>query len=222
MTRRLRVHWREGKAVDALLQVGENALGILLAHGAGAPQRHPFMTGMRRRLAGLGLTVMTFDYPYAAEGRKAPDRPAVLLDCHRAALDRLRDYADRVVLAGKSMGGRLASELAATSPAGLAGLVVYGYPLVSPSSPEPRDTSHLARVAAPMLFLSGDRDRLAPLPVLRQVERAHRSLTLVVIEGADHSFRVPKSSGLDVDGVLDRLAADTGRWLEAQTAGGGT
>jgi len=206
VTRRLRIEWDGDRKVDALLEVGSGP-GILLAHGAGAPQRHPFMVGMRRRLASAGLTVMTFDYPYTAEGRKAPDRMPRLLQCHRAALARLREYSPEVVLTGKSMGGRMASHLAAERPEGAAGLIVYGYPLVSPSSGEDRDTAHFADIAVPVLLLSGDRDRLGPVAALRRLAAGPR-VTLEIVEGADHSFRHER--------FLDVLAGATVDWLGRQ------
>jgi hypothetical protein len=204
VTRRLRIQWDQGRKVDALLEVGSGP-GVLLAHGAGAPQRHPFMVGMRRRLAAADLTVMTFDYPYAAEGRKAPDRMPRLLQCHRAALARLTEYSSAVVLAGKSMGGRMASHLAAEQPASAVGLLVYGYPLVSPSSGEERDTEHFDEITVPALLLSGDRDRLGPVPALRRLERRSPGVTLEIVEGADHSFRHGR--------FLDVLAGATVDWL---------
>ena len=207
MTRRLRIEWEAGRKVDALLELGSGP-GVLFAHGAGAPQRHPFMVGMRRRLAAAGVTVMTFDYPYTAEGRRAPDRMPRLLQSHRAALARLLEYAPEAILAGKSMGGRMASHLAAERPDGVVGLVVYGYPLVSPSTGEERDTGHFADIAAPALLLSGDRDRLAPVPALRRLARRRPSVTLEIVEGADHSFRRER--------FLDDLAAATLVWLGDQ------
>jgi len=214
VTRRLRVEWAPGRKVDALLDVaGPGHPAILLASGAGAGQRHPFMAGMRRRLYGGGLTVMTFDYPYADEGRRAPDRMLVLLACHEAARDRLAEYSAKLVLAGKSMGGRMATHVAAegTTPAGV---VVYGYPLQPPGAREPRDTSHLARIEAPVLLISGERDRMGPAPLLEQIASVE-GMRLERVPLADHGFRVPRSSGLEPDQVLDDLASRTLSWMEA-------
>ncbi|MCB2222616.1 MAG: dienelactone hydrolase family protein [Actinobacteria bacterium] len=214
MARRLRVEWSKGRKVTADLAVPGDPRGpaVLLAHGAGAGRRHPFMAGLVARLVAAGHPTMVFDYPYMEEGRRAPDRMPALLACHRAAHDRLAAYGWPVVLAGKSMGGRMASHLAA-GLAGPAGLAVYGYPLVSPSSGAVRDTAHLRETGVPMLFLSGSRDRLAPMGLLRPVVESLPSATLEVVEGAGHSFEVPARSGLTFDGVLDRLAAVTAAWL---------
>ncbi len=216
-TRRLRVEWRPGRKVTALLRgpAAAGRIGVLLAHGAGAGQRHPFMAGMRNRLAGAGIPTMTFDYPYVEAGRRAPDRAELLLECHRAALKRLRGQVDRVVLAGKSMGGRMASHLAAAGER-CDGLILLGYPLVPVGKTEPRPTDHLGDIEAPMLFLSGSRDRLAPLALLEPVVAALKTAELVVVPDGDHSFRVPKRTGLGDEDILDRLAARAAEWISAR------
>ena len=214
MTRTLRIEWHPGRKVTARLAVPRRPAGaaVLLAHGAGAGQSHPFLSGLRSRLAAAGHPTLTFDYPYVEESRKAPDRAPRLLACHRAALCRLQGYGWPVVLAGKSMGGRMASHLAVEEKSPI-GLVFYGYPLVSPSSGAVRPTGHLAETGMRMLFLSGSRDRLAPLDELRPVVRSVRGATLEVVEGADHSFKVPKRIGTTEEEVLDRLAEATVRWI---------
>jgi predicted alpha/beta-hydrolase family hydrolase len=217
VTRRLRIAWRPGRKVTGDLAVPAEASGpaILLAHGAGAGRRHPFVTGLRDRLAGAGHPVLAFDYPYMAAGRRAPDRLPVLLECHRAAAARLAAYGWGVVLAGKSMGGRVASHLA-VGESDASALVFYGYPLVSPSTGAPRPTGHLDDAGIPMLFFSGSRDRLAPLDQLRRVVGRIPGASLQVIEDAGHSFAVPKRTGLTLDDVLDRLAAATTGWLRTR------
>ena len=183
--------------------------GVVLAPGAGAGQSHPFIQGLRSRLAGIGLPVTTFDYPYMAEGRRAPDRLPALVACHEEVARRVQGEAGSVVLAGKSMGGRVGSHLEGfdASPR-----VFLGYPLVAPGKSEPRDTSHLDRLTGPMLFVQGERDRLAPLEQIGAVaDRVGGDL--VVVEGADHSYRVPRSLGVDPEAMLDRLAGIVAEWL---------
>ena len=187
---------------------------VLLAPGAGAGQDHQFLAGTRDRLAAAGHLVLTFDYPYREAGRRAPDRPDVLMACHRAALERLRRYEARVVLAGKSMGGRVGGHLAASGEAP-DGLVFLGYPLVAPGSGSIRPIEHLGAAGAPMLFLSGSRDRLAPLDLLRAAVQSLPSATLAVMEDGDHSFEVPRRTGLSQGDVLDRLAAITTEWIDS-------
>ncbi len=217
MARRLRIEWHPGRKVTGRLDVPAAPSGpaILLAHGAGAGQQHPFMLGLRTRLADAGHPTLAFDYPYMEDGRRFPDRAPVLLACHRAALHRLIGYGWPVVLAGKSMGGRMASHLATTVP-GLAGLVVYGYPLVSPSTGKIRSTEHLREVDVPMLFISGSRDRLAPLDALDSLVASLSGASLDVIEEGDHSFEVPERTGLDPGAVLDRISEITTRWIHSR------
>jgi predicted alpha/beta-hydrolase family hydrolase len=215
MARRLVVRWGGGEKVTARLAAptGGSRVGILLAHGAGAGQDHPFMVALRDALALRGLSVMTFNYAYTEAGRRAPDRPPKLLAVHRAAAERLAGYCDRVVLAGKSMGGRVGSHLAGDLGWGAHALVYYGYPLVPMGKREPRDTSHLHSISAPQLFFAGSRDRLSPPDIVGPLVAELAAARLEVIDGGDHSFRVPKSAGRSYDEVIDGLAATTVTWL---------
>jgi len=208
VTRRRELEWAPDRRVEVVTEGGGSAV-IILAHGAGAGQAHPFMAGMRRRLAAAGYTVVTFDYPYIAEGRKAPDRVATLLECHRRVVESMAADADALLLGGKSMGGRLASHLAVDA----AGLFFLGYPLVPVGKREPRDTAHLEAIEAPMLFVQGERDRLAPLDLLRPLVGSLPRATLVAIPEADHSFKVPKRTGIGEEQMRERLAATVDGWL---------
>ncbi len=194
--------------------------GLLLAHGAGLGQDHEWMTYVRDGLAERGVPVLTFNYPYMEAGRKAPNRLPVLMDCHRAAVAELASRVERVVLAGKSMGGRVGSHLAAED-GGFAGVVFYGYPLVAMGKTEPRDTSHLHEVGAPMLFVQGTRDRMGPLDLVRPLVDSLSDASLQVVEEGDHSFRVPKRTGRTVEEVLDEVVQVTLEWVEGSALGAG-
>jgi len=213
VTRRRSLQWAEGRTVD-IMEEGDGPSVIVLAHGAGAGQRHPFMAGMRRRLA-ASQRVITFDYPYIAEGRRAPDRMPVLLDCHRAVVEATD--AERPILGGKSMGGRMASHLEAPDAVAI---FFLGYPLVPIGKSEPRDTSHLDQLAAPMLFVQGERDRLGPPELLGPIVATLPGASMVVIPDADHSFKVPKRAGIDEGAMLDLLAATVVGWLAGLGARG--
>ena len=202
------IRW-EGGAVAGRFAAGDSGTGVLLAHGAGLGQDHGWIVHVRDGLAGAGYPVLTFDYPYMEAGRKAPNPPRILLSCHRAALQALRSRVGRVVLAGKSMGGRMGSHLAADGEE-VAGLVFYGYPLVAVGKTAARDVSHLAGVGAPMLFVQGTRDRLAPLDLIRPVV-AELGAALHVIDDGDHSFRT--RAGREPGEVLDEVVLVTARWL---------
>ncbi len=213
--RRLRIEWKEGHKVTARLAMPADPRDtvVLLAHGAGLGQYHPWMTRVRDGLAAAGYPTMTFDYPYMEAGRRSPGSLSSRLDCHRAALARLRTYSERIVLAGKSMGGRLASHVAAEGEE-VAGLVYYGYPLVSPGRKEARDTGHLDVIGAPMLFVTGTRDRLCPLELLTPV-LARLGAEAALIEGGDHGFMTPKSSGMSIEDTLDGVVTITADWIAA-------
>ena len=217
MARAIRIKWDDGRSVGALLEFPKNATGpgVLLAHGAGAGQRHRFMEQVRRGLAGHGLITMTFDYAYTEEGRKAPDRMPKLLAVHAAAADRLGTYVDRVVLAGKSMGGRVGSHLAGDEAWPAAGLFYLGYPLVALGKGEPRPTDHLSRIDAPQLFFAGTRDRLSPPDLITPLARSLPAAQAEVIEGGDHSFNVPKSSHRTTAETIDDIVATAAGWVRA-------
>jgi predicted alpha/beta-hydrolase family hydrolase len=196
---------------------------VVLAHGAGAGQKHPFMTTVARGLAKRGFHVLTFDFPYMEAGRKAPDRPEVLEDAIAAAVRTLQDRKEvtaklPLFAGGKSMGGRIASRAAARGllPQ-VKGLFFLGYPLHPPGKPQQLRDKHLPDVAVPMLFVQGSRDTFGTPEELRPVlHRLGDRAELFVIEGGDHSFAVPKSAGSRdqiLTTVLDRLAS----WMDATT-----
>ena len=174
---------------------------VVLAHGAGAPQTHPFMEGVSAGLVDRGLTVARFHFPYmerrVREGRNLPpDRAPVLLDTWRAMLDRARKWrgAGPLVMGGKSLGGRMASMLLAEGRApGARGVIYLGYPLHPPGKPEKLRDAHLPGIAVPQLFVSGTKDPLCDLALLRPVlRRIGKSARLVTVEKGDHSLAVTR------------------------------
>jgi predicted alpha/beta-hydrolase family hydrolase len=172
---------------------------LVLAHGAGAGQAHPFMVCAAEALAMRGVAVVTFDFPYTAAGRRLPDKAPVL---ERAFLDaiawvRTRDDLPRpLAIGGKSMGGRMASHVAAyhADEAGaLEGLVFLGYPLHPPAKPLQRRDAHLPLLRSPMLFVQGGRDAFGTPDELQQVMVALSApASLHVVEAADHGFGLPR------------------------------
>ncbi|NNC92873.1 MAG: alpha/beta hydrolase [Acidimicrobiia bacterium] len=205
------IAWESGEVSGRFVDAA-GSTGVLLAHGAGLGQDHEWMVYVRGGLATAGIPVLTFNYPYMEAGRRAPNPARVLLACHRAALAGLRTRVDRVVLAGKSMGGRMGSHVAADGES-VAGVVFFGYPLVGVGKTEPRDTSHLAKVNAPMLFVQGTRDRMAPLDLITPVVGSTPEASLHIVEDGDHSFRVLKRTGRDPREVLDEVVAVTSDWV---------
>ncbi|HEX9854286.1 MAG TPA: alpha/beta family hydrolase [Acidimicrobiia bacterium] len=191
MIERVEIAW-DGGVTSGRWHPGDGLIGVVLAHGAGAGQDHAFMVAVRDGLAAARVAVLTFNYDYAEAGRRAPDRLPKLLAVHRAAASWCSARADSVVLAGKSMGGRVGSHLVGDDGWPAAGLVYLGYPLVPPGK-GPRPTDHLNRIAVPQLFVAGSRDRLSPPDLIEPLAAALPSARAVIVEGADHSFRVPKT-----------------------------
>jgi len=181
---------------------------IILAHGAGAGQQSAFMVRAARELSARGVTVATFDFPYMAAGRSAPDKPPVLEAAWRAAIDEARGRDEFVGLpmcmGGKSMGGRIASHVAAQGAAGVAGLVFFGYPLHPPGRPAQRRDAHLPQIAEPMLFIQGSRDEFGGADEIRALlPRLNDRTELVEIADGDHSFKTrQKVTGRKPDAAL--------------------
>ena len=217
-----RIRVSEGAEVSALLiEPAQPRALYVLAHGAGAGMRHPFMESIAQRLAGHRIGTLRYQFLYTEQGSRRPDPEPVLLATVRAAVAAGREAAGGlpVIAGGKSMGGRMTSRAAAAAPlAGVAGLVFLGFPLHPAGQPGISRAAHLAKVDLPMLFLQGTRDTLADLALLTPViEQLGERAALRVIEHADHSFHVPKRSGRTDEQVLDELAAAVAEWLGEQT-----
>ena len=168
--------------------------GLVLAHGAGAGQMSRFMVRAAQELAARGVSTATFDFPYITAGRKVPDRAPALETAWIEAIDAARTRLAGVPLfiGGKSMGGRMASHVAAQGTVGdIAGLVFLGYPLHPPGRPEQRRDAHLPAIAAPMLFVQGSRDTFGTAEEIAALLPRLQRATLHEIAGGDHSFKVP-------------------------------
>ncbi len=153
---------------------------VLLAHGAGAGRGAPALVAVADALADAGIPSLRFDYPYRSAGRRAPDRPPVLEAATREAAALLARRTglppERLVLGGRSMGGRICSVVASDpdDPLPALGLLLLGYPLQAMGKPERRRDEHFPRIDCPVLFVSGTRDSLAPKPVLTRSARKIR------------------------------------------------
>ena len=191
---------------------------LILAHGAGAPQSSAFMVAFAQGLARRGCHAVTFNFPYTEQGRRLPDRAPTLEACFRDVIAVIRARPDLaaapLVIGGKSMGGRMASHLAAQGVADLAGLVALGYPLHPPGRPEQLRAEHLARVRQPMLIVQGGRDAFGTPEELRPtLAPLGATATLQVIEGGDHSFKVPKRGPIMQEEVLEHVQDEIARWI---------
>lgn len=215
----LRIAVENAGEVSALLLRPENAQALLvLAHGAGAGMRHPFLHSLSRDLAELGVATLRYQFPYMEHRRRVPDVQTTLTATVRAAVaSGAKAAANLILLAGgKSMGGRMTSLAASQEPLeGVRGLVFLGFPLHPPGRPGTERGEHLKSVGVPMLFLQGTRDQFAHLDLLRPVcEEFGARATLHLFEGADHSFHVPKSSGRTDAQIMKELAETTASWAK--------
>src|SRR5213594_1951513 len=196
---------------------------LLFAAGAGAPSSHPWIQDWKKRLSGIGI-VETFDYDYMREGRKRPDRLPQLIAAHRKALNRARERhrAESTILIGKSMGGRVGCYLSLEEK--VDGLICLGYPLCAMGDRTKLRDEVLRALNTPILFVQGTRDPLCPLELLERVRVEMKTQNVLhIVEGGDHSLRVPKrqlqSSGetqMDIDqqifqSITEFLSAVTGK-----------
>jgi predicted alpha/beta-hydrolase family hydrolase len=214
------VAWAPGETVTARTYAASARpfARLVLGHGAGTDQRHPFMVQMARRLAARGVTVITYDFAYAEEGRRLPDPAPKLEACASAVIAFARGEApegEPLFAGGKSMGGRIASQVAAKADAGeLSGLVFLGYPLHPPGKPEKLRAAHLPGVRAPMLFVQGARDAFGtPEEIAPLLADLPRGTKLHAVAGGDHSLTVPKRGGPAQEAVLDAVADAIVAWM---------
>jgi uncharacterized protein len=188
---------------------------LVLGHGAGAGQDSRFMIDFATDLASLGLDTVTFNFPYTEQKRRVPDRAPVLESCYRAVIETVRREVacgDRpLFIGGKSMGGRMATHVAAADASlPLAGLVLLGYPLHPPGRPAEARDKHLPAIRRPMLFVQGSRDTFGTPDELKPVlDRLKPKPTLHVVDGGDHSFKVARSRNqADVFHAIQKTIAD--------------
>jgi predicted alpha/beta-hydrolase family hydrolase len=196
-----RVQLDAGAATTALVYPASGGLAqatLILGHGAGAGQRSAFMVEYARALSALGLDIVTFNFPYIEQGRRMPDRAPVLEACYRAVIEDARSALESarraLFVGGKSMGGRMATHVAAADAAlPFAGLVLLGYPLHPPGRPAERRDTHLPAIHRPMLFVQGSRDAFGtPAELAPILDTLTPTPTLHVVAQGDHSFKLAK------------------------------
>lgn len=195
---------------------------LILAHGAGAGQGSPFVRRTAQGLFARGIRVVTFDFPYMAAGRKLPDPAPVLEHAWHEAIAGVRADPGAsglpLFIGGKSMGGRIASQVAA---GGLqppcAGLVFLGYPLHPPGKPHQRRDAHLPEIGAPMLFVQGERDAFGTAREIRELlPRLRAAVDLHEVPGGDHSFKVPASGGRSQATVEEEILDAVATWIRGR------
>jgi uncharacterized protein len=210
----------EGKEVSGMLSIPDGTVkkGVILAHGAGNDMNQPMFAFLSEGLAHHGYLTLRFNFFYKDRGKKAPDSPELLYQAWDGAyrfLDEHPVYRPRhIVAAGKSMGGRIASQMVADGRLPVEQLIFLGYPLHAPGKKEKLRDRHLYAIMIPMLFFAGTRDQLCDLDLLRgALSRLKAPWDLEVIEGGDHSFRVPKSIAADEHEIYVRILKKALAWL---------
>lgn len=193
--------------------------GIIVAHGAGKGMSHPLLVSYAEGLATAGYLSMRFNFPYMEKGKRVPDPPRILEQAWISAYAFFQNESGfppgRIFAAGKSMGGRIASQLVADGILPVSRLILLGYPLHPPGRKEKLRDSHLYDIDIPMLFFAGTRDSLCDLPLLKRVlKKLKTSWALEIIDGGDHSFKLPKSSGITELRVYERVLDKTLQWLQ--------
>jgi len=225
----LTIQVNDKEAVTALLypaaKKNRAGLTVVLGHGAGASQTSGFMRLFAKGLAERGLDVMTFNFVYMEQGRSVPDHKHKLEGCFRAVIEtavknrKLKN--NRVVIGGKSMGGRIASQVMAGDDreefaSDVVGLVFLGYPLHPPGNPEKLRVEHLEHIKKPMLFVQGTRDALGtPEEIKPFIKNLRPAAKIHEIEGGDHSFKAPKKLGLSQDEIFETAMGEIDRWVRS-------
>jgi predicted alpha/beta-hydrolase family hydrolase len=198
-----------------LMRPTKTRVCYVFAHGAGAGMTHAFMTEAADGLAARGIATLRYQFPYMEKGGKRPDPPAVAQAAVHGAVAAAAQHCPGLPLiaGGKSFGGRMTSQAQAKTPLpGVAGLAFFGFPLHAAGKPSSDRADHLADIRVPMLFLQGTADKLAEPDLLKPVvKKLGARATMHLVDGADHSFHVPKRSGRSdrevMAEILDAFAA---------------
>jgi predicted alpha/beta-hydrolase family hydrolase len=208
----------KGEVSALLIRPASASRLLVLGHGASTTMRHATLQGIAGALADAGIASFRYNFPYAERGT-GRDSQAVCTATVRAAVTAAHTAAPGLPLlaGGHSFGGRMTSTAASESPLdGVMGLVFFSFPLHQPSKPDTKRADHLAAVTVPMLFLSGTRDELAAMELLRPVcERLGARATLHAVDAADHGYKVLRRSRASDEDVFTEMARVVREWASA-------
>jgi len=225
----LTIQVNDKEAITALVYAADKknhaGITVVLGHGAGANQLSGFMRMFAKDLSSRGLDVMTFNFIYMEQGRSVPDQKGKLEACFRAVIETALKHKklkkNRVVIGGKSMGGRIASQVMAGEEKeafadDVAGLVFLGYPLHPPGQSSKLRVEHLEHIHKPMLFVQGTRDALGtPDEIQPYIKNLRPAAKIYAIEGGDHSFKAPKKFGMPQEQVFESAMDEIDRWVRS-------
>ena len=211
---------REKGEVSALLiRPGSASHLLVLGHGASTTMRHATLQAIAEALAAAGIASFRYNFPYAEHGA-GRDSQVVCIETVRAAVAAAREVVPGLPLlaGGHSFGGRMTSIAASESPLdGVLGLVFFSFPLHQPGKPETKRADHLAAVRLPMLFLSGTRDELAEMDLLRPVcKKLGNRATLHAVDTADHGYKILKRSRTSDEDVFVEMARVVREWASGR------
>jgi predicted alpha/beta-hydrolase family hydrolase len=193
---------------------------LLLGHGAGAGQLSAFMVEFARALSARGLDIVTFNFAYTEQRRRIPDRGPSLEACYQSVIDTVRDAVPSahrgLFIGGKSMGGRIATQVAAANhEQPVSGLVLLGYPLHPPGKPTERRDKHLPAVGRPMLFIQGSRDAFGtPTELTPILDGLLPRPRLHAVDGGDHSFKLPRKDPTAQAAVHEDIQRTIVGWID--------
>ena len=196
---------------------------LILAHGAGAGQRSPFMTAFAEAMRAGEITTVTFDFPYMQRRRRTPDRAPVLEAAWRAVIEHVASTGEGagIVIGGKSMGGRIASHVVADPGVplrGVSGLVLLGYPLHPPGQPDRLRVAHLPALVTPTLVVQGSKDTFGSEDEVRQAfAAAPARVNWLIVPGGDHSFKTPGGAGAYA-GTMRHVHETVAAWVRERTS----
>ena len=193
-------------------------VGVILAHGAGNDMNNPLIVAAADGLCREGFLTLRFNFLYKEKGRKSPDSQKKLVSTWQCVCEYLNDHPEysilKIVAAGKSMGGRVAAQMAAAGELPAQGLVFLGYPLHAPGKKDQLRDAHLYDIGVPMLFFTGTRDSLCDLTQLQDVlKRLKVSWHLEIIDGGDHSFNQVKSANISSEQIYKQITEEIVHWL---------
>ena len=196
-----------------------NRTGVIIAHGAANDMNNDLIVAVADSLAAAGYTTLRFNFPYKEKGNKSPDTESTLILTWQCAVTHLlnneRFPVDRVVAAGKSMGGRIASQMVAAEQMSVEALFFLGYPLHAPGRTDKLRDSHLYDIKKRMLFFAGTRDPLCNMEKLQEVlHRLPGQYDLEIVKGGNHSFNLPKSSSRSAESVHRQIVEKCLLWLD--------
>lgn len=182
---------------------------LIIAHGAGAGMHHPFMVSLASEISKNNLHAVRFNFPYKEAGKKSTGSPKKNIEAWKLIAEYIHaEYPNLpVFLSGKSYGGRMASHVVVENDLPFVkGIVYFGFPLHAPGRDSKDRAQHVSSINQPQLFLQGTKDKLANIDLMREVVKESQNGEMIVLEDADHSFNVPKRTGLTKDDMIGKLA----------------